>query len=179
MGRRKRKSKKKTINYFLENLPLIILGLLLIVLGAVAAVFILTLKYDISFNSENYDPKYIALEECSYTLDEIYKRIENNYIDKCRIDESLKDDCACFSYVVLNFYDFFDNEIKFLASSAIFAEEDEKKYSYYTYDEYQKVFKKFESNLDYDVLNDYGNLNNRNYIIEASLFTKEFGWYTN
>lgn len=176
MEKKKGRKKKIRFNYFLKRKIIIGICLFLVFVGGIVTVFAITNKDDKELESNQNEVEKVILAKCPYTLDVIYKRIQENYIDTCRSNENLKQDCDQFSYVVLHFYDYFNKDTKFLAQSTDYFETTKKEYKYYTYDEYQIVFEGFKSIVD--VLDSDNNENpNRNYISYASLFIRDFGIY--
>lgn len=176
MEKKKGRKKKIRFNYFLKRKIIIGICLFLVFVGGIITVFAITNKEDKQLDNGQKEVEKVIPAKCPYTLDVIYKRIRENYIDTCRSDKSLINDCDQFSYVILHFYDYFSKDTKFLALSTNYLEEVEQEYKYYTYEEYQQIYEGFK--VIVDVLDSDNNDNpNRNYIADASLFIKEFGVY--
>lgn len=129
------KSKNKIISK--KSRLFIILGILLLIIICSIILF-----GDYKKNTDDLSDKVknVIPKESPYNLDEIYEMIKDGYILKCHRIEENQDRCNEFATVLFNFYNYFNEDTKFLAASLVDKEKYEIiEYDYFTYEDYQKV----------------------------------------
>lgn len=103
---------------------------LLLVVGMLFGLKSLMNKEDnIIENQNKYDFK-----ESPYTLDEIYEIIESNKL----FDLRFSDEGDEIGYILMNFYDYFNKDTKFMVAKELNESWKPVSFKYITYEEYQK-----------------------------------------
>ncbi len=120
----------------------IIVGLILVFVIGISSCIILNPK-------EESKPEEIAslesYKECPYTLDEFYKKIENDELHKCNIFDK---ECQQLASVVFHFYEYFNKETKFIAAAKTDQALQPLEYKYVTYEEYMKEAETWNEHID-------------------------------
>ena len=123
-------SKKKIIGF---------ISVFLVLIVGIVSVLLLN-KKDNKLDNQDKKIATVIPKESPYTLDEIYEKINDGYILKCHQIEEGKDKCNEFATVLFNFYNYYNEDTKFLAASLVAPGKYEIiQFDYFTYDEYQKV----------------------------------------